>query len=376
MRRREVLIGGITAGLVAFASGASAQITQQPGLRRARRAALRIDALGGLDLERRPDGSFQLHPEVGEAARQRRIDVTSLTIADQGNGPDRFANAVRAIAEWDRLIADNPQALRRIKGADDLAAAGDGRIGVIYNFQDTVALEGDAARVGLFKTLGVRVLQLTYNKRNLAGDGCLERANAGLSDFGREVIAAMNAEHVLLDLSHAGQRTIAEGIAASSVPCAITHSGCRALVDFPRNTHDAEMRALAAKGGVFGLYLMPFLRPSGQPGREDLLRHLDHALNVCGEDHIGIGTDQVLRGRIVDDAARQRQREFFERRQRLGIAAPGEAADVFNHVEGYNDVERFDRIAFDLSARGWSGARIDKVLGGNFTRLFRETWRS
>lgn len=376
MRRREVLIGGITAGLVAFAGGASAQIARQPGPRQAHRAALRIDALGLLDVERRPDGSFQLHPEVGEAARQRRIDVTSLTIADQGNGPDRFANAVRAIADWDRLIADNQQVLRRIKGADDLAAAGDGRIGVIYNFQDTVALEGDAARVGLFKTLGVRVLQLTYNKRNLAGDGCLERANAGLSDFGREVIAAINAEHVLLDLSHAGQRTIAEGIAASSVPCAITHSGCRALVDFPRNTHDAEMRALAAKGGVFGLYLMPFLRPSGQPGREDLLRHLAHALNVCGEDHIGIGTDQVLRGRIVDDAARQRQREFFERRQRLGIAAPGEAADVFNHVEGYNDVERFDRIAFDLSARGWSGARIDKVLGGNFTRLFRETWRS
>jgi membrane dipeptidase len=336
---------------------------------------LRIDALGGLDYERRPDGTLQLHPEVAEAARQRRIDVLSMTIADPGNGPNRFAEAVSAIAEWDRLISENPQVLRRITSAEDLASAGDGRIGVIYNFQDTVALEGDATRVRLFKTLGVRVLQLTYNKRNLAGDGCLERANAGLSDFGREVIAAMNAEHVLLDLSHAGQRTIAEGIAASSAPPAITHSGCRALVDFPRNTHDAEMRALAEKGGVFGLYLMPFLRPSGQPGREDLLRHLDHALNICGEDHIGIGTDQYLRGRMVNDVVRQRQREFFERRQRMGIAAPGEAADVLNLVEGYNDVGRFDRIALDLSARGWSGARIEKVLGGNFARLFREVWR-
>jgi membrane dipeptidase len=185
----------------------------------------------------------------------------------------------------------------------------------------------------------------------------------------------MNREQVLLDLSHAGQRTIAEGISASNAPVAITHSGCRALVDFPRNTPDAEMRALAAKGGVFGLYLMPFLRPSGQPQKEDLLRHLDHALNVCGEDHIGIGTDQFLRGRVVDDAARQRQREFFERRQRLGIAAPGEAADVFNHVDGYNDMERFERITLDLSARGWPGRRIDKLLGGNFDRLFREVWR-
>jgi len=376
MRRREVLIGGIAASLVGAAGPAWAKIDKQPRPRRGTSAALRIDALGGLDYERRPDGTLQLHPQVGEAARQRRIDVVSMTIADPGNGPNRFAEAVSAIAEWDRLIAENTQVLRRIRGAEDLALGGDGRIGVIYNFQDTAPLEGDAARVRLFNTLGVRVLQLTYNKRNLAGDGCLERANAGLSDFGREVIAAMNAEHVLLDLSHAGQRTIAEGIAASSAPPAITHSGCRALVDFPRNTHDAEMRALAVKGGVFGLYLMPFLRPSGQPGREDLLRHLDHALNVCGEDHIGIGTDQYLRGRIVNDAARQRQREFFERRQRLGIAAPGEAADVLNHVDGYNDAERFDRIALDLSARGWSGARIEKVLGGNFGRLFREVWRS
>jgi membrane dipeptidase len=376
MLRREVLTGSIAAAsLIGLGHRASADTGgSEPGQRA--RAALRIDALGGLDHERRPDGSLRLHPQIADAARQRRIDLVSMTVAEPGNGPDRFAEAVGAIADWDQVIAENPEVLRKINGAEDLALAGDGRIGVIYNFQDTAALEGDAQRVRLFKALGVRVLQLTYNKRNLAGDGCLERANGGLSDFGREVIAAMNAEHVLLDLSHAGQRTIAEGIAASVAPPAITHSGCRALVDYPRNTHDAEMRALAAKGGVFGLYLMPFLRAAGQPGREDLLRHLEHALNVCGEDHIGIGTDQFLRGRVVNEATRQRQRDFFERRQRLGIAAPGEAADVLNHVDGYNDVERFDRIALDLSRRGWSGARIDKVLGGNFARLFREVWRS
>jgi len=374
MRRREVLTGAAAAGLIGLAPRALAQALPEPTRRS--RAALRVDALGMVDYERRPDGTLQLHPQIAQAARERRIDLTSMTIAEPGNGPNRFAEAVAAIAEWDQAIAANAQVLRRIRNAADLRAAGDGRIAIIYNFQDTAALEGDAARVRLFKTLGVPVMQLTYNKRNLAGDGCLERANAGLSDFGRDVIAAMNAEHVLLDLSHAGQRTIAEGIAATKAPPAITHSGCRALVDFPRNSYDAEMRALAAKGGVFGLYLMPFLRPSGQPGREDLLRHLDHALNICGEDHIGIGTDQYLRGRIVDDAARKRQREFFERRQRLGIAAPGEAADVLNHVDGYNDMARFDRIALDLSARGWSSARIDKLLGGNFARLFREVWGS
>jgi membrane dipeptidase len=376
MRRRELLAGAVAAGLTGLAGRAFGQVGATPRQAGGSGTPLRVDALGGLDYERRPDGTLQLHPEMAEAARQRRIDLISTTIAEPGNGPNRFAEAVSAIAEWDRVVAENGNVLRRIRSAADLDAAGDGRIGLIYNLQDTTALEGDAARVGLLKTLGVRVMQLTYNKRNLAGDGCLERANGGLSDFGREVIAAIQSEHVLLDLSHAGQRTIAEGIAASSAPLAITHSGCRALVDFPRNTGDPEMRALAAKGGVFGVYLMPFLRPSGQPGREDLLRHLDHAVNVCGEDHVGIGTDNGLRGRVVDDAARQRHREFFERRRRLGIAAPGEAADVFNHVDGYNDSGRFDRIALDLSRRGWSAARIDKVLGANFTRLFREVWRS
>jgi membrane dipeptidase len=376
MRRRELLAGAVAAGLIGLTGRAFGQNAATPGDVGRSRAALRVDALGGLNYERRPDGSLQLHPELAELARQRRIDLVSMTIADPGNGPNRFAEAVSAIAEWDRVVSENPQVLRRIRQAADLDSAGDGRIGLIYNLQDTAALEGDAARVATLKTLGVPVLQLTYNKRNLAGDGCLERANAGLSDFGRDVIAAINSQHVLLDLSHAGQRTIAEGIAASSAPPAITHSGCRALTDFPRNTGDLEMRALAAKGGVFGIYLMPFLRPSGQPGREDLLRHLDHAVNVCGEDHVGIGTDNGLRGRVVDDEARQRQRAFFERRQRLGIAAPGEAADVFNHVDGYNDSGRFDRIALDLSRRGWGGARIDKVLGANFVRLFREVWRS
>lgn len=373
MLRRDMLAGAAATSLLTIADLAAAQEIAPP--RRRARGALRVDALGGVNYERRPDGTLQLHPEVAQAARERRIDIASTTIAEPGNGSNRFDEAVAAIADWDRLIAANPGVLRKIESASDLAPSGDGRIGLIYNFQDTTPLEGDISRVRLFRTLGVAIMQLTYNKRNLAGDGCLERGNAGLSDFGRQVIAAMNAERVLLDLSHAGQRTIAEGIAASTVPCAITHSGCRALVDFPRNTHDAEMRALAEKGGVFGLYLMPFLRPSGQAVRENLLRHLDHALNVCGEDHIGIGTDNSLRGRIVDDAARQRQREFFERRRTLGIAAPGEAADVFNHVDGYNDVGRFDRLALDLSARGWSGARIDKVLGGNFVRLFREVWQ-
>lgn len=374
MDRRQFLLAGTAAGVaLIMPGGARAQdaAPRPPGAR-----SWYVDAQGALDGFDRPEpGRLVPSERMLRALAERRIDLVSVTLGQVGNGPDRYRDAVEDITGWDRLLATYPNVAAKIERSADIAAArAAGKAGLIYNFQDTTPLEGDAARVDTFATLGIRVIQLTYNKRNLAGDGCLERANAGLSDFGREVIARINRARLLLDLSHAGQRTIAEGIAASSAPPAITHSACRNLVDRPRNTYDSEMRALADKGGVFGLYLMPFIRASGQPQREDLIRHIEHALNVCGEDHIGIGTDGPLMGYIVDDHLRATHRQFYEERVRLGIAAPGEAADVYNFVEGYNSVDRYDRIAADLRGRGWSTARIEKLLGGNWVRLFGEVW--
>jgi membrane dipeptidase len=374
MMDRRTFLASVGAAGAAFSLSGILK-AQAPGPRPGATRSIWIDAQGGINGFEERDGQFVVTERFRRAVSEGRMDAISTTLGEVGNGPDRFEAAVNRIAWWNRRIAENPSLLMRIeRGADLAAARASRRLGVIYNFQDTTPLEGDVANVQIFRNLGVRVMQLTYNKRNLAGDGCLERSNAGLSDFGRQAIAAINEAKLLLDLSHAGQRTIAEGIAEAKAPPVISHSGCRALVDFPRNVHDAEMRALANKGGVIGIYLMPFLRPQGQAGKEDLLRHLDHAVNVCGEDHVGIGTDGPLFGIEINDAARTRQREFYERRARLGIAAPGEAPDVFNIVMGYNDITRFDSIAADLSARGWSSARIDKVLGGNFARLYTEVW--
>lgn len=374
MDRRQFLLASAAAGIAATMPGRAR--AQDAPARPPGASSLYVDAQGALDGFDQPEPGRNVPSErMLRALAERRVDLVSATFGPVGNGPDLYRAAVEDIAGWDRLLAQYPNLAMKIERTADIAAArAAGKVGLIFNFQDTTTLEADAAKVDTFATLGIRVMQLTYNKRNLAGDGCLERANAGLSDFGREVIARIERARILLDLSHAGQRTIAEGIAASAAPPAITHSGCRNLVDRPRNTYDAEMRALAEKGGVFGLYLMPFLRASGQPQREDLIRHIEHALNVCGEDHIGIGTDNPFMGYTVDDRMRAEHRRFYEERVRLGIAAPGEAADVYNFVEGYNAADRYDRIAADLSGRGWSGARIDKLLGGNWVRLFGAVW--
>jgi membrane dipeptidase len=125
---------------------------------------------------------------------------------------------------------------------------------------------------------------------------------ADLSLLGHDFVAEVNRLHMLLDLSHAGPRTISDGIAASSAPMAITHTGCRALVDLPRNTYDKDLKALADRGGVAGIYFMPFLRLSGQPHAEDLIRHLEHAVDTCGEDHVGLGTDGPIGGALINEA--------------------------------------------------------------------------
>lgn len=375
MQRRDFLAAAASAG-AALALPDSGYAQASDGRPNQQRSSIWVDAQGGVSgLDETPDGRYIATPRLIEAVRQRRLELVNATVAEVGNGPDRFRSAIDGIATWNRIVNDNRTILARVQSISDVhAARAAGKLGVIYDFQDTAPLEGDASRVATFSALGVKVMQLTYNKRNLCGDGCLERDNAGLSDFGRDVIAKINEAKLVLDLSHAGQKTIAEGIAASKAPLAITHSGCRSLVENPRNTFDAEMRALANTGGVFGVYLMPFLTTKGQPQREDLIRHIEHAVNVCGEDHVGIGTDNPMLGFEINEQSRKEQREFYENRAKRGIAAPGEAADVFNMVEGYNDALRYEHLASDLSRRGWSSTRIEKVLGGNFMRLFGEVW--
>jgi membrane dipeptidase len=265
----------------------------------------------------------------------------------------------------------------KVRTASDLALAKSSkRMGLIFGCQDTTMLDGDLKRLAVFRDLGVRICQPTYNRRNLIGDGCLETADGGLSQLGHEFVTEVNRLNILLDLSHAGPRTISDGIAASTAPMAITHTGCRALVDLPRNTSDHNLKALADRGGVAGMYFMPFLRLSGQPHAEDVIRHLEYAVNICGEDHVGLGTDGGVSAIEINDAYREAKRKEHEERVKAGIAAPGETAEVFTLVPEYNGPRHFKTLADDLARRGWTSGRIEKILGQNFARLFREVWKS
>jgi membrane dipeptidase len=340
--------------------------------------AMVIDALGspgGFD-PGAPDDA-PLSPQFIADVRASGVTAVNVTVNEVGNGRDRFDKTIAGIARVEHELTAHPDVFLKVLSAKDLTEAKSSRrMGLIFGFQDTSMLEGDLTRLATFFDLGVRISQPTYNRRNLMGDGCLEAADGGLSRLGHDWIAEMNRLHMLLDLSHAGPRTISEGIAASTAPMAITHTGCRALVDVPRNTSDASLKALADRGGVAGIYFMPFLRASGQPHADDLIRHLEHAVNVCGEDHVGLGTDGPISGTELTEAYAKFQRKFFEDRTKAGIAAPGEAPDVFNLVPEYNHPRRFSTLADDLVHRGWTSGRVEKILGRNFARLFADVWKS
>ena len=311
-----------------------------------------------------------LTPEMVRNAQSSGITAVNLTIG--GGTPE---GTFVAMARWERDLERHPDVLMKIRSVADLQAAKQQKkLGLIYGFQDGVAIGEDLSRVALYHAFGLRIVQLTYNVRNMFGDGCLQPENAGLSALGRQLVEALNATGLTVDLAHCGMRTTMDAIEHSAKPVAISHSGCRAVADRPRSKPDDILKRMAEKGGVVGIYLMPFLTLGGQPTSDDLVRHIEYAINVCGEDHVGIGSDLSITPHVVDAEYMRIHRTFVEERLKAGIAAPGEDPEVPMFVTDLNTPRRMERIADKLLARGHSEARVEKIIGQNFVRLMRETW--
>lgn len=338
------------------------------------RDAIVIDGLGGLG-NSASDGP--LADAYIKDIRDSGVTCVHMTILPVGTTPPdaAFARAVLGIGEIEREIDRHSDALCRVRTvADIVAAKSTGRLGLIYGFQDGVAFETDLSRLEEFHRLGIRIVQPTYNRRNLLGDGCLEPANAGLSKVGVEAIERMNELGILVDLSHCGRQTAADAIRHSKKPVAFTHTGSAALAEHPRNRTDAELRAVADQGGVSGIYFMPFLSGGRQPTAADVIRHLEHMIQVCGEDHVSIGTDGGLSAEIVDQAFKDNHIRFVRQRRAAGISAPAETEEGYLFAAELNSPRRLETLADMLIAKGHGSARVEKILGKNLQRVFAESW--
>jgi membrane dipeptidase len=342
------------------------------------REAIVIDGLGGPGgLSTEPDAALT-EQEIKDT-RESGVTCAHITVGSVGTtAPDTaFMDTVRGMAFWEREIDRNPDVLSRVRTVTDISKAKKARrTGLIYGLQDGVAFETDLSRLESLHALGLRVVQPTYNRRNLLGDGCLEPANAGLSRNGVTAIERMNELGILVDLSHCGRQTAADAIRVSKKPVAFTHTGCQALADHPRNRTDAELRAVAEKGGVSGIYFMPYLSEGRQPTAADIVRHLEHMVQVAGEDHVSIGTDGNISPTVVDDKFKAAFATNTRERREAGIAAPWETEEGYLFATELNTPRRLATLAKMLADRRHNAARIEKILGGNLLRVFRETWRS
>jgi membrane dipeptidase len=336
-----------------------------------------VNALGSLDDPNHPDeGPAVITPRIladAHASGEAAVNVTLGYVSGPESNPYEFSLA--DVAHWDRLIREHPADLLKVLCVDDISKAKrERKIGVILGFQNGAMMGNDAGRVDVFADLGVKVIQLTYNPVNQLGGGSMAPETMGLTAFGREVIERLNSRRVMVDLSHSGRQTCLDAARFSRQPISINHTGCRALLDLPRNKTDEELRLVADRGGFVGIYFMPFLDRAGHATAAEVVAHIEHALTVCGEDHVGIGTDGGTTP--IDDlgAYAAALRKEHEKRKAQGVAAPGEGPDTYPFVVDLRGPNQFRKLARLLAARGHSQTRIANILGGNFMRYAREVW--
>jgi len=315
--------------------------------------------------------------DIVEAMAGGGVTACNWTVAAPGIlTPNDLAGVTRLVARVRGALSAQDSTARLIATTDDIRrCASDGVPGVILGFQDPAAIEQTPELIEVFHTLGVRVIQVTYQRQGSLGSGSGESMDGGLTDFGHQCIEMMNNVGILIDLSHVGPRTTLDSIDASAKPCAFTHTAASAITPHPRTKTDEAIRLLAARGGVLGVIgVSAYLRPDGNAGTtvDDIVNQVLHIADLVGIDHVGIGLD-IVEGMTED---------FWNKRVLPSFAElPGlETADPFQfetyYPAGLRSMKNMHLIAEALAAHRLSDMEVDKVMGGNFLRLFDEVWKA
>jgi membrane dipeptidase len=340
----------------AFASRLQAQATPS-GARSTRPEALVMDAMGELRME--------YEEALIRDMLASGLDSITITLCDpKPEGALALELAIDSLLQHDRYLAAHPGFfVKALSVADVERARREGKLAVFYLYQNIVQFGRELDRVDLFHRLGLRSCQLTYNSRNHAGVGCWEEG--GLSGFGRELIDRMNARRMLLDLSHANMQTMADAIAASKAPVIVSHTACMAMHANRRNTTDENLRALAERGGVVGVCQMrPFLTTKKADNLHAYFDHVLHAIKVAGVEHVCIGSDRDHR------VIRLSPEYLAELKREEGSQVVDSELPYF--VDELNGPRRMEVVWDGLVKRGLPSRDVERVMGGNLFRLYRD----
>jgi membrane dipeptidase len=328
--------------------------------------SLIIDMLGPLKLDFRPE-AYAAPLTDAEAAMFRSSGITAFHNSVGVGGASAYDDALQFIAAWSGFVGRNTEVFALVGRAEDIDhAKAKQKIAVIMGLQNADEFR-DPKDVKAFYELGLRCAQLTYNSQNLVGSGSTDRVDGGISDFGVEIIKAMNEVGMLVDVSHSGDRTTLDAIELSPKPIAFTHSNCRALNNHPRLKTDEAIRKLAAKGGVMGITgVRNFVKDKEPTTVEDIVDHIDHVVKLVGIEHVGIGTDSDLMG--YDHMPPDQYKQL-----KAGYKSSYAFRDKID-TDGFNHPRKMFDLTAALVRRGYNDSNIQAVLGGNFRRLLGSTW--
>jgi membrane dipeptidase len=264
------------------------------------------------------------------------------------------------IAECHRAAADDSGDVLLVRDAHDLETVlADGRIGLVLSMEGAEPLGYDPTLIDLFWLLGVRMLALTWNRRNPFADGLGEATDGGLSALGRELVDRAAGLGMILDLAHASPKTFVQVLEqAPDAPVLVSHACCRAVYDTPRNLSDDQLRALRDHDGVLAVMAIPLTVDQLAPSLERVVDHLDHAVDVMGIEHVGIGADFMAQ--IVASGAEPafQATSLMPDGMSCGAAVPG--------LSGPADYPALVQV---LEARGYTGSALAAILSGNLLRV-------
>lgn len=297
---------------------------------------------------------------VIEEVRSGGVDVVHATV---GVWEDLGA-AMTRIGAFRHLVRNNDDIIRIVRTTSEIRQAeSDGVLGVVLGFQNSTMLGDDPEMAGIFADVGVRVVQLTYNIANHLGSSCWEPHDGGLTRAGHRIVAALNAADILIDISHVGDRTGREAAEVSDHPIAITHGNPRSFCDSPRNKPDGVIEAVTSRGGLIGCTLYPLFMGGADVTRAEYCTMLARLAQQVGIDHVAIGTDAVL-GWDSDALGWMRSGRWDR---------PTDCAEVPQFPPWptwFDGPKDFPSLAEGLDEAGFSSTDKDKVLGGNWLRLF------
>lgn len=314
----------------------------------------------------------------GDPAVLRNAGITAINLTVSHFETD-FEQAMDGLSAWLAVLNRTDSGWRKVVTPSDIEhAKKDGDVGLIMGWQNLRPIGDNLNRLVMLHDLGLRVAQLTYNRRNFLGDGCLEPEDGGLSSLGRDAVSLMNDLGMAIDLSHVGQRTSVEAAEASAKPVFATHANARAVTPALRNKSDDALKAIAATGGVIGVSIYGPMCWDGDatraPDLDDFERHLDYIVDLVGIDHVGLGTDLPA---VADlDSVRHITAMTLSKFP----AAIADYARAFGndvrarYLTDCSSHKDLARLTERLQDRQWNEGDILNLLGGNFLRAFGEAW--